>query len=196
MREFIVGLAHDANLRSTWSQALSEIPFTAFRWEMPPVAETTADRPMECVVIDRPRLRRTADPQPFQHRFTADPVTAFPSLGGDAMLIVPCPPALDVPRAAQHPSFRPEPDRRFIDGDLGDLNCYAHLAAFLRNAPADQIDALWQRVGAEIQKLWDERPVWINTAGAGVAWLHIRLDRSPKYYSHRRYRNLPEQPRR
>jgi hypothetical protein len=30
-------------------------------------------------------------------------------------------------------------------------------------------------------------PVWLSTAGAGVAWLHVRLDDRPKYYSHRPY---------
>lgn len=31
------------------------------------------------------------------------------------------------------------------------------------------------------------RPVWLSTAGAGVAWLHVRLDDRPKYYSYRPY---------
>jgi len=32
-----------------------------------------------------------------------------------------------------------------------------------------------------------ERRLWISTAGGGVAWLHVRLDSSPKYYGFRPY---------
>ena len=35
--------------------------------------------------------------------------------------------------------------------------------------------------------LHDGRPLWLNTSGAAVAWLHVRLDSSPKYYRHREY---------
>jgi hypothetical protein len=31
------------------------------------------------------------------------------------------------------------------------------------------------------------QPIWLSTAGMGVAWLHIRLDERPKYYSHKPY---------
>ena len=34
-------------------------------------------------------------------------------------------------------------------------------------------------------------PVWLNTAGAGVPWLHARLDGGPKYYHHAPYRRAP-----
>jgi hypothetical protein len=37
-----------------------------------------------------------------------------------------------------------------------------------------------------------ERPIWLNSAGAGAAWFHVRLDLSPKYYSHRPYKSRPE----
>jgi hypothetical protein len=34
-------------------------------------------------------------------------------------------------------------------------------------------------------------PVWLGTAGAGVSWLHVRLDDRPKYYGHAPYRDRP-----
>ncbi len=40
-----------------------------------------------------------------------------------------------------------------------------------------------QRIGA--------MPVWLSTAGAGVSWLHVRLDTRPKYYHHGPYRQPP-----
>jgi hypothetical protein len=31
-------------------------------------------------------------------------------------------------------------------------------------------------------------PIWLSTAGDGIAWLHVRLDSRPKYYSYGPYR--------
>lgn len=33
------------------------------------------------------------------------------------------------------------------------------------------------------------KPVWLSTAGAGVPWLHVRLDDHPKYYGYALYRS-------
>jgi hypothetical protein len=33
------------------------------------------------------------------------------------------------------------------------------------------------------------KPVWLSTAGAGVSWLHVRLDDQPKYYGFALYRS-------
>ncbi len=33
------------------------------------------------------------------------------------------------------------------------------------------------------------KPVWLNTAGGGVAWLHVRLDDRPKYYGYQNYKS-------
>jgi hypothetical protein len=46
--------------------------------------------------------------------------------------------------------------------------------------------------------MWDENmaerigeaPVWLSTAGMGVAWLHVRLDSRPTYYGHRPYKTF------
>ncbi len=105
---------------------------------------------------------------PFAAYFDEAPdedVIVFPNLGGDAVLVVPCPRGPD-----EH---------------------YPHLAAFLRNAPQRQTRALWQRTAQEMLRSVGERPVWLSTAGGGVAWLHIRLDSRPKYYSHAPYRRSP-----
>lgn len=85
----------------------------------------------------------------------------FPNLGRDATLVVPCP--------------------------LADHSAYGHLAAFVRHAPEHQRDALWQAVGEAMANRVSKRPVWLNTAGAGVSWLHVRLDNRPKYYGYAPY---------
>jgi hypothetical protein len=51
--------------------------------------------------------------------------------------------------------------------------------------------ALWQSVGEAMSRRIGARPVWLSTAGAGVAWLHVRLDDRPKYYGYAPYRAEP-----
>jgi len=123
----------------------------------------TLDAPFECVAVDSPALREmTADPGPFGDRVDAgaarDGIAAFANLGGDARLLAPC--ANGAPSA------------------------YAHLAAFVRHGPIEQRCALWARVGAAMAERVGRTPLWLSTSGLGVRWLHVRLDRRPKYYSH------------
>ncbi|MDJ0803596.1 MAG: hypothetical protein QNI97_12050, partial [Desulfobacterales bacterium] len=90
-------------------------------------------------------------------------VVAFPNLGGDAILIAPCP--------------------------VVARSDYGHLAVYLRNSHVRQQHLLWALVGAAMQRRISSKPVWLNTAGGGVAWLHVRLDDRPKYYGYAPYRN-------
>jgi hypothetical protein len=93
-------------------------------------------------------------------------VTDFPNLGGDAQLIVPLP-------DPEHPKAN-----------------YSHIGVFTENAPLEQQHDLWQMVGRITSEQLSDRPIWLNTAGGGVAWLHVRLDARPKYYLHRPYRQM------
>ena len=154
----------DSGFRSWFNNLLVQAPFPAFRWETPAVTVATVDRPFEYVLLERPGLERDPDPDAFAEHFRrvqTESVVAFPNLGRDAMMIVPCP--------------------------QGSLSAYSHLGAFVRQAPEPQRQALWQQVGASMQHRLNAQPVWLNTAGAGVAWLHIRLDDRPKYYGYRPY---------
>jgi hypothetical protein len=158
---------HDAAFRSFFIKLLADAPFSAFRWETPPITTVSARRPFEFVVLDSPWLDQEPDPTAFADQLgagpSADGVVSFPNLGGDAILVVP------------HPG----------DGAAR----YGHLAAFLREAPEPQKDALWALVGQVAERELGRAPVWLSTAGAGVPWLHVRLDRRPKYYAHGPYRN-------
>jgi hypothetical protein len=146
-----------------FSAQLLESPHQAIRWETPPVAIDLLDRPFECAVLDSPGLCVVANVQAFAEHLQSDvaDVVGFENLGGDAFLIVPKP---------------LEPNAR-----------YAHLSDFLRHAPRGQILALWRCVGAELSKRLTDQPLWLSTAGAGVPWLHVRLDRRPKYYHYAPY---------
>jgi hypothetical protein len=163
------GWRTDEDFRTRFSSVLADVPFSAFRWETPAVTAATADRPFEFVLLDAPGLAQHPDPEAFAEHFRAAPqgetVIRFPNLGGDAILVVPCP-------VSEHAA-------------------YGHLAAFVRAAPNLQRDALWCAVGAALEQRLSAKPVWLSTAGAGVSWLHVRLDDRPKYYGHEPYRTRP-----
>jgi hypothetical protein len=155
----------DSDFRAFFIDLLLQSPFPAFRWETPPVTMATADRPFEFILMDAPEIALAPDPAPFAEHFVSTApggVVEFPNLGGDAILIVPCP-----------------------DEPLAD---FGHLAAYLRNANEPQLHMLWKAVGETIQRRISSQPVWLNTAGGGVAWLHVRLDDRPKYYGYAPYR--------
>ena len=157
---------NDSDFRAFFVSLLSNSPLPVFRWETPPVSVSTTNRPFEFVLIDSPEISLEPDPAAFAEHFDkANPgeVIEFSNLGGDAILIAPCP---DTPQSD-----------------------YGHLASYLRNAPESHQHLLWQRVGAAMQRRIGSNPVWLSTAGGGVAWLHVRLDDQPKYYRHAPYRN-------
>ncbi|AMV21050.1 DUF6940 family protein [Planctomyces sp. SH-PL14] len=162
--EVLRGWREEAGFRTWFNGLLAAVPFAEFRWETPAVTTDTVSRPFECVVLDAPGLARTPDPQAFSEHFAGaeEDVVAIPNLSGDAILVVPCP--------------------------VADQSAYGHLAAFVRQAPTDQRDALWRLVGETTARRIGTRPVWLSTAGAGVSWLHVRLDERPKYYGFAPYR--------
>ena len=125
------------------------------------------DRPFEFVLIASPGFAtRATDKDTYSEYFVDDDddfgVVTFPNLRGDSTLIVPS------PRTAE--------------------DVYGHLAAFVRGAMKEQSDALWRVVGVTMKSLIGDRPVWLSTAGGGVAWLHVRIDSRPKYYGYSPYR--------
>jgi hypothetical protein len=161
--DVIHGWQSDATFRSFFNALLADSPFEAFRWETPAVTAATITEPCEFVLLDSPELVRRADPHAFRDHLTnaTQDVVSFTNLGGDAMLIVPCP--------------------------LAEPSAYGHLAAFVRRAPERQRQALWQLVGDVMASRVGRKPVWLSTAGAGVPWLHVRLDDRPKYYAYDAY---------
>jgi hypothetical protein len=153
---------NDEAFRTYFTQLLAASPIAAYRWETPPVTKATLDRPFEFVLLPCPGLERRPDRAAFaEHYGKRKLVVAFDNLGGDATLVVPTPQADD--------------------------SAYGHLAAFVRHAPQDQQHVLWQEVARAMERRVGEKPVWLSTAGMGVAWLHVRLDSRPKYYGHRPY---------
>jgi hypothetical protein len=58
-----------------------------------------------------------------------------------------------------------------------DAPCYGHLAAFMRDAPLQQVIALWKAVAAEAlaKRASDTKSrQFISTSGFAVPWLHLQ----------------------
>jgi hypothetical protein len=156
----------DEPFRQSFLETLAAAPFEAYRWETPAVSAATLHNDFEFVLLDAPGLQRPPEADALADQFRAagddQAVIAFPNLGGDAVLVVPRP--------------------------SGPPSAYPHLAAFVREAPRQQVHDLWRLVGRTIWGRLNARPLWVSTAGMGVAWLHVRLDSRPKYYGFAPYR--------
>jgi hypothetical protein len=155
---------------SWFGASLAALPSRAFYWECPALAAATLGDPFECVALEAPSLiGLTAEPDAFRAHFEAAPphslVAVFPNLSGDAVLVAP------------------------KEGDDG--GGYPHLADFVRAAPQAQIAAFFSALASQGLRAWREGPAWISTAGDGVAWVHGRVDRRPKYYRYAPYRAAP-----
>jgi hypothetical protein len=162
--EVLARLQSEAAFRDYLTGLLASAPYPAFRWETPAISTGKATRPFEFVMVDDPGLERHPDPGTFAGYFRrpgAGDVIATDNLTRTATLVVP---------------------RRLAGPDA-----YAHLGRFVRRAPPAQVHALWQCLGASAAQRLSPRPQWISTAGAGIAWLHVRIDDAPKYYAHRPY---------
>ena len=159
---------NDASFRKNFTKLLVSSPFPAFRWETPPLSFDTQLEDFEFVLINTPWFaNRQTDENTFAARFLDGDrdagIVNFKNLSGDATMVV------------------PSPRTR--------ISAYGHLAAFLRGAPPPQVDALWRVVGDVVKLNLNDQPLWLNTAGGGVAWLHVRLDSRPKYYGYQPYKN-------
>ena len=167
--DILRGWQGDAEFRSLFNSLLADAPYTAIRWETPPVTTYTVMRPFEFVLLDSPGLARRPDAEAVAAYFGNGADTGaveFPNLGGDAIMVVPCP--------------------------MAEPSVYGHLAAFARQAPERQRHALWQTVGEAMTRRVGSKPVWLSTAGAGVSWRHVRLDDRPKYYGFGPYKQNVE----
>lgn len=155
-----------AGFRSFYIKILADSPFVAIYWEHPALLDSLINKPYECILLSSDSLdKRTLDQTAFSAHFQIGSlVTDFDNLGKNARLVVPTP--------------------------QGKLEPYKNLASFIRAKKVKQQHELFKRIGALVMKNIDnQKHLWLNTAGNGVIWLHIRLDSRPKYYKTRNYKN-------
>lgn len=166
--------------------SISDSPYEAVYFETRPVSSGTASqRHFQFVLVDAPFLKQFCESQgpdslTFREHLRCTPekdtCCAFWNLSGDARLIAP-----RVPGSVF--------SRRLLGGD-DDKTKYAHLAAFVRGASQAQTRELWRKTAREYLNIVDNRSgnVYLSTSGAGVSWLHMRLDKRPKYYTYRPFK--------
>jgi hypothetical protein len=158
---------HEPAFNEWFIDRLLKVPAVAIRWETPALTRDSLKQTFEYVAVSSPGLDRTANPSAFANQFepaSGREVLAFENLGRNAIMIVPTPSKTS--------------------------NDFCHLLSFLRNADRPQAVELFQVVGQQLKKRVGRKPVWLSTAGGGVAWLHVRLDDRPKYYSYSLYREV------
>ena len=174
----LLNLQDNPAFRDEVKATIARSEYPAVYFEMPPVTlATKAATGFEFVVYPAPSLEGVStDFRSFSaHLSAARPegceATTFKNLGGDATLVVPCHRKTSLPAV------------------------YAHLSAFVRGAPSDQVDGWWAKLAStalETLSLDDrgERPLWVSTSGDGISYLHGRLDSVPKYYNHKPYKEM------
>ncbi len=134
--------------------------YPAIRWECAP--RRFADtRDATFVIVNAPHLARVSpEPHTFAEHFGSGHAATFTNLRGDTDLIAPTDAQAD----------------------------YAHLLRFLISASDAEKVELFAHVSTAVS-LSATDPLWVSTAGAGVHWLHVRLDPRPKYYAHAPFRD-------
>ena len=153
--------------RALTTATLADSPFSAFKWETPVLDKARLNRDFEFVLLESAGLDRKENPTAFAEHFKGAPPDAltlcFPNLGRNAVMVVPTP-------------------SRHLDVN------HCHLAAYLRTANLNQVDDFWFHIGKAMKERVSDKPVWLSTAGGGVAWLHGRLDDRPKYYGYKPFK--------
>jgi hypothetical protein len=146
-----------------WVAFMRSVPFNAYCWENPPLTVATRGSYNEFVFVESPALSSAAaDIEPFSKELRGKQGSvSFKNLGGDALLVAPCP----------------------MDKHAD----YAHVAAFMRTASEDQAARFWQEIGNALDEHLTSKCTWLSTAGLGVSWVHVRLDSRPKYYRYHPY---------
>ena len=170
--QFIEGCKSNATFRDVVIELLQPTGYTDYLWEVIGTDQARwKQQPFECVLIKLP-YRSALDYTPFLEHLkpaVADQkvVIAFPSLSGDS-LVVP------VPSDLNNPAF-PK---------------YGHLADFIKHAPLKAKHELLRLMAHEFEHVCQSsaRPMYLSTNGLAVAWLHVRIEHTPKYYNHQPYK--------
>lgn len=159
-------LVSSMEFRSFFNAILSDNKFDGYFFECRPFNKKSINGNFEFVLIRGDVFKKLKPNRSAFSKYFVDyeKVVAFPNLGKNATMVVPTPIAAN--------------------------DVYTHLANFVRQAPENQIDAFWKKVGEACFNDLSEKNIWLSTHGLGIYWLHIRVDTVPKYYHFRAYRNF------
>ena len=61
---------------------------------------------------------------------------------------------------------------------------FSHIGTFYSNASRQDIKSFWRKVAIEVEKFARAgTKVYVSTSGTNVHWLHVRIEKRPKYYT-------------
>ena len=156
--DVLTGWRSGEDFRRFFIGVLADAPYDAYFWETPPATQASQAAPFEFIFADSPALAAMpADRNAFSEHFGSGEAVAGFWNLGRDAYLV------------------------------TPAHAYPHLAAFARAAPMDIQHQFWAAVGDAVSAQLSERPLWLSTSGLGIAWLHVRLDAAPKYYTHQPY---------
>lgn len=138
---------------------LRNMGLDAFYWEHPALKTIFLEKEYECVVQRSSSLEtKEINENAFSdYIYENEQVVDFMNLGKNARLVVPT--------------------------KQSEKAIYNHLGKFIKHATDEQIIAVFQHVGQKVkEEIESKETIWLNTAGLGIIWLHIRMDTKPKYY--------------
>ena len=161
---------HSKKFRKSFSKLLADVPFKAYMWKC--VSLDSLNKHFEFNVSDSKKLARVSTKAgPYREYYfkpygknslnseplKTDSVISFMNPTKDTHLIVPY--------------------------GARDSKKYRDLASFMRNGTEKQLDNLWKTFGKQVLYLFKQnKPLWLNTHGLGIYWLHLRIDTKPKNY--------------
>jgi len=148
-----------------YTDELIKLDYKAFYWEHPAIKKEFLEKRYECILQrSKPLEHLPSNESAFkEHIHSVDQVVDFMNLGKNARLVVPT--------------------------KRTDKEIYNHLGKFMRLAENEQVIEVFKRIGTTMfEEIEKEKLIWLNTAGLGVIWLHIRMDTRPKYYKTKKYK--------
>jgi len=172
-KEVLTLLRDDDEFRNLFRRLMINVPMESYFFES---SKITKNILCKFVFIDSQELfQLKPNYEPFKEYFVnnTNAIVNFFNLNKDAMLIVP------------NPNFVSDTN----NNKQIDLGTFTHIANFVRNAPAQQVNALLQSIGSHgLSELKKYDKIWISTSGLGVHWLHVRISALPKYYNYIAYK--------
>jgi len=149
-----------------YKDEIIKLDYKAFYWEHPAINKEFLPKKYECILQrSKPLEYLPSNEIAFQdYLFYKEQVADFMNIGKNARLVIPT--------------------------KKSDKEIYNHMGKFITGATQEQIIAVFNRVGKIIiNEIEEQELIWLNTAGLGVIWLHIRMDTTPKYYKTKRYKD-------
>lgn len=160
------------------TEIMETVEFDQVYFECPAMSHATSkENQFEFVLIDAPEIVKFVNSRAGQRSMdsfrdifagnTRGMALSFMNISKESWLVAP----------------RKDPER--------EQRTYTHLKPFAEGANENEIVALWGELCRKLNELMEEdkqRSYYLSTNGLSVAWLHIRIDETPKYYNYQKYR--------